>query len=107
MNNDPVDAALVQRIKANPKYQELVAKRTGFAWFLSIVMLIIYYAFILVVAFAPKSLGDKIAPESVISIGIPIGVLIIVSAFILTGIYVFRANSTYDELTRQVKEETK
>ena len=107
MNNDPVDAALVQRIKANPKYQELVAKRSGYAWFLSIVMLVIYYAFILVVAFAPKSLGDKISPESVISIGIPIGVLIILSAFILTGLYVFRANSTYDELTRQVKEETK
>ncbi|MBF0161592.1 MAG: DUF485 domain-containing protein [Magnetococcales bacterium] len=107
MNNDPVDAKLVQRIKANPKYQELVAKRSGFAWFLSMIMLIIYYAFILVVAFIPKSLGEKIAPDSVISIGIPIGVLIIIAAFILTGIYVYRANSTFDELTRQIKEETK
>ncbi|MEO5364328.1 MAG: DUF485 domain-containing protein [Magnetococcus sp. DMHC-8] len=107
MNNDPVDAQLIQRIKNNSNYQTLVKKRAWFAWFLSIVMLVIYYAFILVVAFMPKSLGDKISPDSVISIGIPVGVLIIVSAFILTGIYVFRANRTFDDLTRQVKEETK
>ncbi len=107
MNNDPVDSRLIKRIKDNPKYQELVAKRSRFAWFLSIVMLVVYYAFILVVAFEPKMLGTKISPDSVISIGIPIGVLIILFAFILTGIYVFRANGTFDELTRQVKEETK
>ncbi|MEO5339279.1 MAG: DUF485 domain-containing protein [Magnetococcus sp. MYC-9] len=107
MNNDPVDSQLIQRIKENPKYKELVAKRAGFAWFLSIIMLVIYYAFIVLVAFMPKSLGTKISPDSVISVGIPLGVLIIVMAFILTGIYVSRANGQFDELTRQIKEETK
>ncbi|MBF0294883.1 MAG: DUF485 domain-containing protein [Magnetococcales bacterium] len=107
MNNDPVDSRLIQRIRDNPKYQQLVQKRSRFAWRLSILMLIIYYAFILVIAFAPKSLGIKIAAGSVISVGIPIGVFIIVAAFLLTGIYVRRANGEFDELTRQIKEETK
>ncbi len=107
MNNDPVDSQLIKRIRDNPKYQQLVAKRSRFAWLLSIIMLVIYYAFILVVAFVPNVLGNKLSPDSVISVGIPIGVLIIVIAFVLTGIYVFRANGTFDELARQVKEETK
>ncbi|MBF0190324.1 MAG: DUF485 domain-containing protein [Magnetococcales bacterium] len=107
MNNDPQDGQLIDRIQKNPKYTELVTKRSSFAWKLSWLMLIIYYAFILVIAFAPKSLGTKISDGSVISIGIPIGAGIIVSAFLLTGIYVRRANGEFDDLTRQIKEETK
>ncbi|MBF0627110.1 MAG: DUF485 domain-containing protein [Magnetococcales bacterium] len=107
MNNDPQDAKLIERIQKNPKYTELVTKRSSFAWKLSITVLIIYYSFILVVAFAPKFLGTKIMEGSVISIGIPIGAGIILSAFLLTGIYVRRANSEFDDLTQQIKEETK
>ncbi|MBF0146138.1 MAG: DUF485 domain-containing protein [Magnetococcales bacterium] len=107
MNADPVDKRLIERIQKHPKYRELVTKRSRFAWILSGIMLLIYYAFILLVAFTPKSLGTKISPDSVISVGIPLGVFIIVIAFILTGIYVFRANGEFDELTRQIKEETK
>ncbi|HEC84376.1 MAG TPA: DUF485 domain-containing protein, partial [Thioploca sp.] len=35
---------LVDKIKNNPKYHELVSKRSRFAWILSIIMLVIYYA---------------------------------------------------------------
>lgn len=98
---------LIQRIHTNPKYQELRAKRSKFSWTLSLMMFFIYYAFIMIVAFTPKFLGTKIMAGSVISIGIPIGVGVIVSAFVLTGIYVARANTEFDELNRQIKEETK
>lgn len=100
MNQDMID-----KIKNNPKYAELVGKRTRFAWILSIVMLVIYYSFIMVIAFAPSSLATKISEGSVISVGIPVGIVIILSAFILTGIYVFRANGEFDELTNQIKED--
>ncbi|WP_420886847.1 DUF485 domain-containing protein [Candidatus Magnetaquicoccus inordinatus] len=102
-----MDSELVKRITANPKYQELVIRRSCFAWILSVVMLIIYYSFIVIVAFWPKSLGTKISPDSVISVGIPFGVFIILSAFLLTGIYVRRANSKYDALISDIKEELK
>jgi uncharacterized membrane protein (DUF485 family) len=42
---------LVDRIKNNPKYTELVSKRSSFAAKLAIFMLVIYYGFILVIAF--------------------------------------------------------
>jgi uncharacterized membrane protein (DUF485 family) len=68
-------------------------------------MLVIYYGFILVIAFAPKVLGTPLSAGSVITVGIPVGLGVIVSAFVLTGIYVFRANSQFDRLTREIKEE--
>ena len=96
---------ITARIRNNPKFVELTTKRTAFGWKLSILMLVIYYGFILVVGFAPKLLGMPIF--GVITLGMPIGVVIIVSAFLLTGIYVRRANSEFDELNRQIIEETK
>ncbi|HSK39869.1 MAG TPA: DUF485 domain-containing protein [Arenibaculum sp.] len=95
------------RIRNNPKFAELVRKRKKYGWQLSILMFVVYYAFILIVAFAPEVLGIPIADGSVITIGIPIGVLIILFAFALTGLYVWRANAEYDELTRQILEDIK
>jgi uncharacterized membrane protein (DUF485 family) len=45
--------------------------------------------------------------HSVMTIGLPIGLFVIVSAFVLVGIYVRRANSTYDSLTRDIVEESR
>jgi uncharacterized membrane protein (DUF485 family) len=97
---------IVKQIQENPKYQELVSKRSKFAWTLSIAMLVVYYAFILVIAFDPSLLGIKMG-DGVMTIGIPIGVFIIVFAFVLTGIYVRRANGEFDELSREIKESVK
>ncbi|MEZ5581480.1 MAG: DUF485 domain-containing protein [Candidatus Competibacteraceae bacterium] len=72
---------------------------------MAIIMLIIYYSFIMTIAFAPGFLGEPLEPGSVTTVGIPIGLGVIISAFILTGIYVFRANSEFDRLTREIKED--
>ncbi len=95
----------VERIRSNPAYQELVSKRTRFGILLSILMLIIYFGFVMLVAFNKELLATPIAAGAVTTIGIPLGVFVIVSAFILTGIYVRRANSEFDELTRRISEE--
>jgi uncharacterized membrane protein (DUF485 family) len=97
---------LYQRVQSDRRFQELVAKRTRFAWTLSATMLAIYFGFIFIIAFAPKLLAVPIG-KGVTTVGIPIGLLVIVSAFILTGIYVRRANSEFDALTHQIVEETK
>lgn len=96
----------VEQIKNNPKYQELVSKRSSFAWTLSVIMLVIYYAFIMIIAFNPEILGAKTG-EGVMTVGIPVGIAIIIIAFALTGIYVKRANGEFDELAQQVKDELK
>lgn len=107
MDNQLLNTEELEKVLLNPKYQELVSKRNRLGWTLAIIMLVIYYGFIMVLAFSPASLGIPIAEGSVITVGIPIGVTIIVSAFILTGIYVRRANSEFDDLTRQIKEDVR
>jgi uncharacterized membrane protein (DUF485 family) len=90
-----------QKIEQDPNYQELVRRRSSLGWTLSLIMLIIYFGFILLVAYAPKFLGMPLG-AGVMTIGIPIGLFVIVSAFLLTGIYVSKANSKYDPLIRKI-----
>ena len=92
------------RIINNPKFQELVRERSSFAWTLSIIMLVIYYGFVLLVAFGKGFLATKIG-GGVTSVGILIGLGVIISAFVLTGIYTQRANSRYDELTEKLRRD--
>ncbi|MGL4515930.1 MAG: DUF485 domain-containing protein [Shewanella sp.] len=91
-----------QRILQDPNFQELVSKRQRFAWTLSIIMLGMYLAFILLIAFAPGWLGTPLTEGSSITRGIPIGVGLILASFLLTGIYVFRANGEFDELNKKI-----
>ena len=72
---------------------------------LSLIMLVVYFGFILLVAYAPKFLGIRIG-TGVTTIGIPIGLAVILLAFALTGIYVRRANSSYDVLIRKIVEDS-
>ncbi len=102
MNNEQVEA-----IKNDPNFQELVSKRTKFAWTLTVAMLVVYFAFILTIAFNPSALGTPLGDDSVTTVGIPVGVAIIVFAFALTGIYVRRANSEFDDLTAKIKKSAK
>ena len=101
MNND-----LVQKIKSNPKYQELVSKRSSFSLKLSIFVLAMFYAYILVIAFNKDLLATKLG-DCVMTVAFPIGAAIIVISFITTLIYVRRANSEFEDLTNQIKEDVK
>ena len=96
---------LVHAIKSNPKYHELVSKRSSFGWFMAILMLVIYSGFILIIAYAPSFLAQPVAAGWTMTIGIPIGVGVILAAFALTGIFIHRANTVFDELSNQIKEE--
>ena len=98
--------ASYETIMNNPKFKALVSERSSIAWALSIAMLVIYLGFILLVAYAPKFLGTPLG-AGVTTVGIPIGLFVIISAFILTGIYVRKANARFDDLTRQIVEESK
>jgi uncharacterized membrane protein (DUF485 family) len=100
-------AADLEKITRNPKFQELVRSRSSLGWTLTWVMLAIYLGFILLVAFNKPLLATPLAAGVTTTWGIPIGLFVIVSAFILTGIYVSKANAKYDTLTRQIVEESK
>lgn len=97
---------LVEKIKANPNYQELVKKRTGFAVKLGIFVLVMFYSYILTIAFNPSILGTKTG-DGVMTIAYPIGIAIIVISFITTLIYVVKANGEYETLINKVREDVK
>ena len=96
MNDD-----LTTRITGDPKYQELKAKRSRFGWWLTLAMMIVYYGFILLVAFNKPFLATRLG-EGVTTIGMPLGLGVIVFTIVITGIYVRRANSEFDALTEQI-----
>ena len=99
MQND-----IYERIRANPKYQRLVQERGRFGWILTILMLIVYYGYIALIAFDKEFLAKPIG-AGVTTIGIPIGMAVIVFSIVITGLYVRRANSEFDALTREIIEE--
>ena len=90
------------RIVRNQSYQRLVHERTRFGLILTGLMLVVYFGFIGLIAFDKSLLAMKVGGGTA-SIGLFLGVGVIVFAFILTGIYVQRANSRYDALTADLK----
>ena len=95
---------LTQRIISNPRYQELKAKRSRFGWTLTAAMMIVYYGFILLVAFNKEFLSQRLG-SGVMTVGIPVGFGVIVFTIIITAIYVRRANTEFDELSNAIVAE--
>jgi len=95
---------LVRRIVSNPRYQKLVAVRSKFGWILAVLMLVVYYGYILLIAFNKEFLAKKTG-DGVMTWGIPIGLFVIVFTVIITGIYVWRANREFDDLTAAIRKE--
>ena len=56
-----MSSAMYERMRANPKFQDLVTRRGRFAWTLAFVVLTLFYGFVMVVAFNPASLGQPVA----------------------------------------------
>ena len=82
------------RIRANPRFQEFVKMRNSYSILMTVLGAFAYYGFILLVAFNKEFLAAKVAPGAVMSVGIPIGVGVIVFTIILTWIYVRRGEIT-------------
>lgn len=92
---------IIARIVADPRYQELKATRARFGWWLTIAMLVVYYGFILLVAFAKPFLSTRLG-AGVTTIGIPLGLGVIVFTIVITILYVRRANREFDALADEV-----
>jgi len=97
---------LVDRIEANPKYQELVSKRTSLGVKLGVFVLVLFYSYILTIAFNKQFLATKIG-DSMTTIGFPIALAILVISFITTLIYVKKANTEFEDLTNEIRKDVK
>ena len=91
------------RIRNHPRYQDLVSRQRRFVACLTAATLVPYFTFILVAAFAPQLLAQKLSATSIINIGWPLGVAFIVGAWLFTGLYIVRANGEFDDLTAEIR----
>lgn len=94
------------RIQNNPKYHQLIKQRDALSWSLSAVVFVIYFGFTLMIAYAPAILTEPISADSVIPVGMLIGVGVILVSILLTALYVNRANSVFDSLTDEIIQES-
>lgn len=98
---------LVEKIEANPKYQELIKKRDSLALKLGIFVLVMFYSYITIIAFNKELFATKVWEDGVTTIAFPIALAILVISFLTTLIYVRRANGEFDDLTNEIKKDVK
>jgi uncharacterized membrane protein (DUF485 family) len=91
-------------IARSDTYQRLVRERSRLAWVLTAIMLTVYFGFILLVAFNRELLARPIGGGTT-TLGIPLGLGVIVTGVMLTWVYVARANRRFDALTRDLLRE--
>jgi uncharacterized membrane protein (DUF485 family) len=94
--------AVYARIRKNPKFVELVARRGRLAWTLVSIVWVLFYALVLTIAFAPGVIGSRVAEGSTLSVGVAAGLFQFIFFWILTALYVRKANTQYDALTSEV-----
>ena len=100
-----MSSAMYQRMRANPKFQDLVARRGRFAWTLAFVVLSMFYGFVMVVAFNPTSLGQPISEGSKWTVGVTVELFLFIFFWVLTALYVKRANTEFDALNQEIIKE--
>lgn len=86
----------INSIKASPAYRRLVASRRRISFTLTALTIATYYGFILFVALAPQVLAHPLYAGATTSVGIVVGVGVILIAVGMTGWYVLHANRTLD-----------
>jgi uncharacterized membrane protein (DUF485 family) len=100
-----MSSIVYEQIRNNKKYSVMVARRRRLAGTLASVVLGIFFAFILVVAFFPKVLAQPLFDGAVTTLAVPIGLAMIVVFWLLTGVYVRRAKHDFDEIKDQILKE--
>ncbi len=100
-----MDERQVDAILQNPKFKEMVTKKSKLSWTLTAIMLFVYVGFMLLVGYNKEFLLTPISPGSVTTWGIPLGLSIIVLSFVLCGVYSYIANSKLDQLNDEAMRE--
>jgi len=93
---------MYEHMRTNPKFQELVTRRGRFAWTLAIIVLTMFYGYVLTIAFNPTALGRPVAEGSMLTVGVAVELFMFIFFWVLTAVYVRRANNEFDALTQDL-----
>ncbi len=97
-----MSSSMYAHIRRNPRFAELVAKRTRFAGILAAIVLVVFYGFVLLVAFAPELIGKRLFEGSNLTFGILAGLVQFIFFWVLTFVYVRRANGEFDDINKEL-----
>lgn len=96
---------LAKKVLSHPKFQQMEKQKAVLGWSFSAVMFFVYVAFIWTIGTSPQTLGARIHSDSIMTVGIYVGVAMIIFAFIITLFYVWLANGKYETMTQDVVKE--
>ena len=91
----PDELPIVEKVVHDPEFLALIKKKNTISFSQTALMLLVYFGFIITLAYFPEALAASVGNAT---LGIPLGIGVIVCACILTGIYVRWANTKYDSL---------
>lgn len=94
----------LSELAKDERFQDLVRRRSRFAWLLTSIILVIYFGYIVLIAFRRDVLAAPLG-EGVTSLGIPVGIGVILAGIGLTGLYVRRANREFDPELEALRKE--
>lgn len=93
-----------QDIIDDPDFASLVSKKNTFSIILTVLELVLYFGFVGLIAYNKPFLSQKLSEGGATTIGIPIAVLTILLSWVLTAIYIFWANASYDSDVKKLKD---
>lgn len=99
-----MSARTVQSMLEDPDFRALASQKRTISTILTIVELAMYFGFIALIAYNKPFLAGTLSGDSATTIGIPIAVGVIFFSWVLTGVYVYWANTSYDSLVKRVRD---
>ena len=96
---------LYDNIKRDPRYAQLVRERVRFATTLALLVIGVFFAFVLLVAFVPGVIAQRLSEGSNLTVGVALGFAQFVFFCALTWVYVRRANSDFDPRNAQIVQD--
>lgn len=99
MNQSSQEEA-AEKFLHDSEFLKVISKRNTIAYSLTAIMLFCYFVFVILLAYDPALLASSMGNST---LGIPLGIGVIIIACILTGIYVFWANKHYDTQLNELK----
>lgn len=100
-----MDRETAAKILQHPEFQKMARKKSALGWTFSALVFVMYIGYILVIGAKPELFARSVSEGSVTTWGIFIGLFVIVFSFLITGIYVRKANGEFDRLTRNAVNE--
>jgi len=90
------------KLQDTPEFKSLVRRKWIVSLTLTCIMLFVYFGFILLIAFNKTFLAQPIGAK--LTLGLPIGIGVLVLTWLLTGIYIYWANNTHDKQVDELKK---